>query len=242
LLRDPLLEEFASKAKSCLEIGCGNGANLPLLRKTNSTLKYTGLDNASGAISAAQMRFADDSNAQFVEGDAVGQIDLPSGQFDLVFTKLVLWSIGPTWPGVLAEAFRLLKPGGVFYAFEPCNQFIELQPAKQAAKTWMKTWDESVLNSGLDPYIGTKVSSKLYEAGFSQVGAKFFPVVATGFESEKYLAIVDNLKGFYMGEAASTFGLTKQAKLMIEAKDQFDLFDKSDLVMDALFVSWGYKI
>lgn len=240
LLADPLLEQLAAKASSCLEIGCGNGSNLPLLRKANSHITYTGIDISTHAIEKAQEKFGKDTGAHFQVLDANSLKELGSS-YDLIFTKLVLWSIGPTWTSVLQNAYQLLAPGGTFYALEPCNQFIHLEPEKPAAKAWMHSWDEAALKSGLDPFIGPKVANALQKAGFGNITAKFHPIIALGEDSQQYQAIIENLKGFYMGPASDHFNMTMNSKLKKHAIDELDSFNPSDLVMDALFVSTGEK-
>ena len=240
LLNDPLLEKLAGKAKNCLEIGCGNGSNLPLLRNANPNLKYTGIDIASTAIDAAKLRYGSDVNAEFKVMDAQF-INLEPGSFDLIFVKLVLWSLGPEWATVLKEVHRLLAPGGVFYSLEPCNQMVELFPEKPAVKAWMNNWDQAALQSGLNPFIGTEISGGLKRSGFENVDSKFFPVIASGTETERYTAIIKNLKGFYMGPALEHMGLPPSAEQKKKVNEEFDSFNANSLVMDALYVSWGYK-
>src|SRR5580658_2816996 len=64
-LRDPLLERLAASAESCLEIGCGTGSNLGLLRSANPGLWYAGIDPAPQAIAAAKARFGGDPSSSF---------------------------------------------------------------------------------------------------------------------------------------------------------------------------------
>ena len=240
LLRDPSLEELAAKATSCLEIGCGNGSNLPMLRAVNPYLKYTGIDTASGAITAAQDRFTGDNQAQFVVMDGAA-LDLCGAHFDLVFTKLVLWSVGPKWKDVLAQAFELLLPGGIFHAFEPCNHLVEIYPEKPAARQWMNSWDQAAIRGGVDPFIGTKVAAALEQSGFINVDSRFNPVIAPTSERDRYEAIVSNLKNFYMGPSADSFGLSANYRLREDATAEFNDVISGGLVMDAFYVAWGTK-
>lgn len=240
LLRDPALETLFAQSKSCLEIGCGNGANLPLLRRQGPETQYTGIDTSEAAIDEASRRFHDNENARFMVMSGAS-LDLADASFDLIFTKLVLWSVGIDWPCVLKEAIRLLKPGGTFYAFEPCNHMVEMYPEKTSAKRWMNQWDEAALASGIDPFIGPKVARQLKNAGFENVDAKFFPVIATGREKDRYEAIVGNLRGFYMGAAAEALGLPSDGDLRHQASEEFLDYGPESLVMDAFFVSRGTK-
>ncbi len=240
LMRDSQLDHLAFESTSCLEIGCGNGSNLPLLRMANPKLKYTGIDTSAGAIAAARARFDEDVNAEFLVMDG-SSTKLDGEQFDLIFTKLVLWSVGPSWSEVLQEALRLLVPGGTFYAFEPCNHLVQLFPNRPAAQAWMDAWDKAAIQRGLDPFIGPKVADGLRTAGFTSVDSKFFPVIAPGTESDRYKAIVENLKGFYMGPSAHSFGLTSDSQFQDAATAELDDMSLDNLVMDALYVSWGTK-
>lgn len=241
LLQDPLLDELVSGARSVLEIGCGNGANLAILRKQNKDFKYTGIDIAPDAVTDAIKRFQSDKHAKFMLMDGAST-NLPTESFDLVFTKLVLWSMGPAWTVALREAHRLLSTGGTFYAMEPANNMIEMYPPKPALKRWMDNWDKAVLEAGMDTYIGAKVGSEIKKAGFSKVDSKFFPIIAHGSERERYTSIIENLKGFYMGPAADKLGLAPEGNLQrAEAREQLEETGPDCLVMDALFVSWGQK-
>lgn len=240
LFRDPLLERLAEQSSSCLEIGCGNGSNLSLLRSANPHLSYTGIDTASGAIASAKGRFGEDAKARFIVMDG-SSASIQAEQFDLVFTKLVLWSIGPDWGDVLDEAYRLLQPGGTFYAFEPCNHLVEIYPKRPALTAWMNAWDACAVQHGLDPFVGTKVAGALNARGFIAVESKFFPVIAPASEEERYRAIVDNLKGFYMGPSVDSFGLNHDDGLRGAALDELNDMSPDNLVMDALFVSCGRK-
>ena len=195
---------------------------------------------AMAYIAAAEGQFGGEPGAEFLVMDG-GGIDLEESSFDLVFTTLALWCVGPLWEETLKQARRLLKPGGAFYALEPCNQLIQWQPQKPAAQKWMRLWDEAAIGRGLDPCIGIKVPGALVRAGFEGVLSKFHGVAALGAREKDYKAVVDNLKGFYFGEAAANLGLDNGSALAQEAAQEMSLLRPDFLVMDALFVSWGVK-
>lgn len=239
LLHDAMLDNIVSGASTVLEIGCGNGANLALLRKENPNFKYTGIDISQTAIKNASERFQSDENACFHYMDGAA-LDFPAASFDVIFTKLVLWSIGPAWTLVLKEAHRLLAQNGVFYAMEPANDMIEIYPEKPALTMWMNTWDKAVGDAGMDTYIGSKVAKEIRKTGFREVDSKFYPVIACAGEKDRYSAIINNLKGFYMGQAAEYLGVEKRATLA-QALQELETITPDSLVMDALFVSIGRK-
>jgi ubiquinone/menaquinone biosynthesis C-methylase UbiE len=166
-------------------------------------------------------------------------LEFAEANFDLVFTKLVLWSVGNEWKKVLQEASRVMSPGGVFYALEPANDMIDLFPDKPLARKWMNAWDNAAQKQGLDPCIGKKLAHGLKQAGFEDVQSRFFPVIATGMEEERYKSIIKNLEGFYFGPAAMEFGLDMRLKAAAQA--ELNALSRESLVTDALFVSWAKK-
>lgn len=240
LFRDPLLEELASASTKCLEIGCGNGSNFSLLKAANRKLQYVGIDSSRQAIMRCKARYEHQSSARFLEADATS-FELPEASFDLVFSKLVLWSIGAKWTEVLQRAFSLLHPGGYFYAFEPSNDRLEMHPEKPNAKAWMDLWHDTAIDAGMDPYIGPKVAGKMKAAGFVDIETRFFPVIASGREKERYAQIMQNLKNFYTGDAARSLGLPNGGQLHDSAMQEFCSAAPGDLVMDALYVTYGRK-
>ena len=98
---------------SVLELGCGSGGYaLHLVEKTGCRL--VGLDlNAAGIRNANQLALAKGlaSHARFEQCDVSKHLPFDDRAFDAVFSNDVLCHV-PERPRVLAEMFRVLKPGG----------------------------------------------------------------------------------------------------------------------------------
>jgi SAM-dependent methyltransferase len=96
-----------------LEIGCGSGGYaLHLVEKVGCRL--AGLDiNAAGVRNANELALARDlaSRAHFVQCDVSKYLPFEDQTFDAVFSNDVLCHL-PGRPEVLAEIFRVLRPGG----------------------------------------------------------------------------------------------------------------------------------
>ena len=83
-------------------------------RRVGSTGKVYGLDMTDEMLDLARdnQRKAGVENVEFLKGD-IQAIPLPSNSVDVVISNCVI-NLAPDKSKVLAEAFRVLKPGGRF--------------------------------------------------------------------------------------------------------------------------------
>jgi ubiquinone/menaquinone biosynthesis C-methylase UbiE len=98
-----------------LEIGFGTGLNLPHYPKAVTSL--TTLDPNEGMGAIAQKRIDNSPipvQTQLISGE---NLPMPNASFDSVVCTWTLCSI-PNAPKALAEAYRVLKPGGKFFFIE----------------------------------------------------------------------------------------------------------------------------
>jgi len=103
------LAQYVKTNDKVLDLGCGNGRLLDLLK--GKKINYIGVDNSSALIALAQKRYPDND---FRAGDA---LNLPFGDnyFDKIYSVAVLHHIpsGELRLKFLEEAKRVLKPGGL---------------------------------------------------------------------------------------------------------------------------------
>lgn len=98
--------------ESLLDLGCGTGQSRRLY--VDSVARYTGADLSPGAIATARNHFP---GSEWLVADAT-RLPFPDGRFEIVAFSSVLHHI-PDFGPALAEAFRVLKPGGRVFAFDP---------------------------------------------------------------------------------------------------------------------------
>ena len=98
-----------------LDLGSGGGIDVLLsARRVGPTGKVYGLDMTDEmlALAKANQAKAGVTNVEFLKGD-IEHIPLPDNTVDLIISNCVI-NLSPDKDRVLAEAFRVLKPGGRF--------------------------------------------------------------------------------------------------------------------------------
>ena len=95
-----------------LDVGCGTGRSRQIY--AGSFARYTGVDLSAAALAAARREFPAD---EWVEADAC-RLPFPDHQFDVVAFSSLLHHI-PDFPVAVREGFRVLRPGGVAFAYDP---------------------------------------------------------------------------------------------------------------------------
>lgn len=140
-----------------LEIGCGHGNVAAELRRRSDPARgfLVGLDRDVGPATAAGL-----FTGPLVQAEATA---LPFSRrcFDLVLCQnTLLWVAN--LEAALAEAARVLAPGGVLVAIEPdYGGMIEFPPEISLRDLWL----EGLLAAGADPHVGRKLPGAAERAG-----------------------------------------------------------------------------
>ena len=110
LLAAHLIDRFSIAANSkILDLGCGRGELAQAFQDGGNVV--TGYDQASPTVQ--------NFSFNFVKGDlSTGLGEFPDNQFDVVFSKSVLEHFYLP-EQILAEAFRVLRPGGLVVSLTP---------------------------------------------------------------------------------------------------------------------------
>ncbi len=106
------LAQIAS-GETVLDLGSGGGIDVLLsARRVGPTGKVYGLDMTDEMLELARANQAKAgvTNVEFLKGD-IEHIPLPDNSIDLIISNCVI-NLSPDKDLVLAEAFRVLKPGG----------------------------------------------------------------------------------------------------------------------------------
>lgn len=103
------------EGETVLDLGSGGGIDVLLsAKRVGPTGKAYGLDMTDDMLAAANenKRRAGAENVEFLKGE-IENIPLPDASVDVIISNCVI-NLSADKPQVLAEAFRVLKPGGRF--------------------------------------------------------------------------------------------------------------------------------
>lgn len=152
--------------REVLDLGCGIGGASVVLAGELAAARVLGIDVEPASLEQAaslveQTGLADSVSLLLVEP---GPLALPDAAFDVVFTKDVFCHV-PDKPALLAEAYRVLRPGGVF----ACGDWVkgDVGPDGPDNPTAFADWNARLARSGLVFHFEPLA---VYEAGLTAAG------------------------------------------------------------------------
>ena len=165
-----LLAKFESLCKpypgeSCVDCGCGSGAFTRRLLEFD--LELLGVDISSRSIQSAQ---AQATGEKYMVGD-ISQLSMRDGSFDIVVFSGVLHHFPESQfrSKILGEAYRVLKPGGRVFGFDPSadspSMWLYRSPASPLYSNVGKTDNEVLLTR-------SQLKSELATVGFERISVQ----------------------------------------------------------------------
>jgi ubiquinone/menaquinone biosynthesis C-methylase UbiE len=176
-----------------LELGCGVGASTVPVAKCFPEAQTYGIDVGSSVLRYAHARAAHlGARIHFVQDNAE-HTRFEEGSFDLVFSCALLHETSePAMAAIMAESFRLLRPGGVTVHLEVPNRY-------EALGLWERICGEMEADYNNEPNWKEAISAD-YQALLQQAG---FPEVLTGYQATSFAAKPGG--GGFSDQSAGTF-------------------------------------
>ena len=159
-----------------LDLGSGGGIDVLLsARRVGPSGKAYGLDMTEDMLALARenQRRAGVDNVEFLKGE-IESIPLPDNSVDVIISNCVI-NLSSDKPRALAEAFRVLKPGGMFAVSDVVVRG-ELPPEVRRS---MELWVGCVAGALTDD----QYQDMLRQAGFEETGIE--PTRIYQFEDAK---------------------------------------------------------
>lgn len=182
-ISDPTMQEICAAymgrlpgpGAAVVEIGCGNGSSTEMILRNMTPGRLIGIDPAEGLLDRARQRFAARDEVSFQTGDAV-RTGLPDASADVVVAHTVYSHLADP-QAALAEAFRLLRPGGVLAVFDGdyatnTVALFEGDPLQAAMQATLRNLIHA-------PYVMRHMPRMMTEAGYSVTSSHSYGFVQT---------------------------------------------------------------
>jgi SAM-dependent methyltransferase len=193
-----------------LEVGCGTGVLTRRLARWPSVGEVVGVDVASSLLAVAVERARDLPNVRFEEGDA-RKLPFGAGAFDAVVFDSTLSHV-PGSERALAEAYRVLRPGGVLAVFD--GDYATATVAVEDHDPLQACVDAMMAGSVHDRWIVRRLPALVGACGFREVVFRSFGYVE--LEGGYMLTVVD--RGADLLHASGRLGAETAAALKSEAR------------------------
>jgi len=196
-----------------LDFGCGPGTISVGLAEAVDPGEFFGVDMEASQIEIARAaaEAGGHRNATFQTADVT---DLPfeDDSFDVAHCHAVLMH-APDTVAVLAEARRVIKPGGIISSRE---MFVDSSFLEPSMKDGWETFAKLIEANGGHPQIGRELKRLFIEAGFRDISS------SVSFEPFCTDEDIDFLHGFITGWFFAPDTVSAATKHGIATKEQFD--------------------
>jgi arsenite methyltransferase len=186
-----------------LDIGSGPGHLVgEIARRIGPRGAVHGVDPSPSMLAIAARRTVGEDAApvSFGPGDAVG-LPFPDGSFDAV-TATQLYEYVADMPAALAEARRVLRPGGRLLVLDTDWDSLVWHSSDPARmRRVLRAWDEHLA----DPHLPRRLGRLLTDAGFTVTRRLVHPVLNAGYDASSFSAgIIGLIADFVPGRAGVT--------------------------------------
>lgn len=172
----PVEEQFKrAHVRDVLDVACGPGGWVLDMAYHHPETTFVGIDISNTMIdyASAQAKVRRLNNVSFEIMDALKPLEFPDNSFDIVNARLLIGFMSPaTWPKLMQECKRVLRPGGILRLTE-CENPLSTSPAAQKlyAKLAEALRKAKLSFSADDQHLGLtfKLGRLLYDAGFSNI-------------------------------------------------------------------------
>lgn len=199
-----------------LDLGCGTGEFAGRLASRWPALVIRGYDLFPRYVALAREAYPAEQHPRltFEVGDAL-DLDEPAGMAEVVTLRHFLHAL-PDPDAVLAESFRVLRPGGLVYTLAEDYQGIVID-APSPARSLFEDGRPHVASSGTDLHHGRTAFRRLRGAGFVDVRVASLVIDTSNTPREPFARMLRHWRDGYAGFLGPAMGIGEP-----EARARFD--------------------
>jgi SAM-dependent methyltransferase len=167
-LRTNLARIIGPKARSILELGCGEGQLGRVMREIYPQARLVGIDKDAEAVAQAKQTAQEMGlrNVEYIVGDLEGEF--PPGPFDLIYAAFVLGVSIPHPDRAIRQAYEALQPGGYFWVKDIPPDYAQAVNDRSYRKLAHMT-NQALTAIGGHPEIMNEIRGLLTAAGFVDI-------------------------------------------------------------------------
>jgi ubiquinone/menaquinone biosynthesis C-methylase UbiE len=190
-----------------LEVGSGPGFVTDLLAELAPQGSVHALE-PSATLLAQIERHVNQKPARglFIHQGYGHAIPLPDQSIDFSYTRFVLQHV-PQPQGVLADVFRVTRPGGRFCVVDSDDGLVMFHPEEARVSRLLSDAQTAQASQGGDRFVGRKLPLLMQQAGFSNVRARVLTLTSTELPFPVLFNILLGYKASLLGDAVDARAL-----------------------------------